>query len=117
MFVLSHTQGGFTVNYPHLLDEACVQLTYILRHAIENDIAEVEVQQVAESEWLTTLAQASRNIQAFQDSCTPGYYNNEGKPTSGGFIGSSYGLGPLAFFKLLAEWREAGDFAGLDLRP
>jgi cation diffusion facilitator CzcD-associated flavoprotein CzcO len=116
MFVIGHTQGGFTVNYPHLLNEACEQLTHILRHAIDNDIAEIEAQAAAEEEWQTSLARASRNIMAFQESCTPGYYNNEGSPGAGGFIGSSYGEGPMPFFTLLANWREAGDFAGLDLR-
>jgi hypothetical protein len=33
-----------------------------------------------------------------------------------GLIGASYGEGPMAFFRLMAEWREAGDFAGLELR-
>ena len=47
----------------------------------------------------------------------PGYYNNEGQPAAGGFIGSSYGKGPMPFFELLADWRDAGDFAGLELRP
>jgi cation diffusion facilitator CzcD-associated flavoprotein CzcO len=116
MFVVGHTQGGFTVNYPHLLNEACTQLTHILRHAVDNDVAEIEAQASAEGEWLTTLAQASRDIAAFQESCTPGYYNNEGQPTAGGFIGASYGKGPMAFFQLLSDWRDAGDFAGLDLR-
>ena len=58
-----------------------------------------------------------RDVRAFQQQCTPGYYNNEGQPAAGGFIGSSYGKGPMPFFKLLDEWREAGDFAGLELRP
>jgi cyclohexanone monooxygenase len=115
LFVLGHTQGGFTVNYPHLLDEACEHMAHIVGHAVAEDISEVEVQPEAEAAWLTTLAQASRNIVAFQEQCTPGYYNNEGQPTSGGFIGSSYGLGPMAFFGLLADWRAAGTFAGLEL--
>ncbi len=33
-----------------------------------------------------------------------------------GLIGASYGEGPMAFFRLMAEWRDAGDLAGLELR-
>ncbi len=117
MFILSHTQGGFTVNYPHLLNEATRHMAHIVRHAIDHDISQVEVTAEAEEEWQATLAAAARNVQAFQESCTPGYYNNEGHPSTGGFIGASYGNGPIAFFKLLDQWRNEGTFAGLELRP
>jgi cyclohexanone monooxygenase len=64
---------------------------------------------------LQTLAESARDFRAFQEQCTPGYYNNEGQPAAGGFLGTSYGLGPMAFFKLLENWRNDGTFAGLEL--
>jgi cation diffusion facilitator CzcD-associated flavoprotein CzcO len=114
MFVLGHTQGGFTVNYPHLLDEASRHACHIMRHAIDDDLV-VEATEEAETEWLQTLAESARDFRAFQEQCTPGYYNNEGQPAAGGFLGTSYGLGPMAFFKLLENWRNDGTFAGLEL--
>jgi cation diffusion facilitator CzcD-associated flavoprotein CzcO len=116
MLVLGHTQGGFTANYPHLLDEAATHLAHLLRHAVENDIREIEVTAEAEAGWLDTLAVTARDIRSFQESCTPGYYNLEGQPSKGGFVLGGYGKGPMPFFALLAEWRQAGDFAGLELR-
>ncbi|HWC40243.1 MAG TPA: NAD(P)/FAD-dependent oxidoreductase [Acidimicrobiales bacterium] len=116
MFILGHTQGGFTVNYPHLLDEASTHMCHIVRHAVDNDVREVEVTADAEAEWVRTLAESAWNVRAFQEQCTPGYYNNEGQPGTGGFLGTSYGKGPMAFFQLLADWREAGTFDGLELR-
>ena len=117
MFVLGHTQGGFTVNYPHLLEEASDHLVHILRYAVDHDLATVEATADAEDQWLVQLTESARDIRAFQQQCTPGYYNNEGQPTADGFIGSSYGKGPMAFFELLAEWREAGTLDGLELHP
>jgi cation diffusion facilitator CzcD-associated flavoprotein CzcO len=117
MFVLGHTQGGFTVNYPHLLEEACDHLCHVLRHAIDHDVSTVEATSDGEDDWLVQLAESARDIRAFQQQCTPGYYNNEGQPNADGFIGSSYGRGPMPFFELLAEWRDAGTFAGLELQP
>jgi cation diffusion facilitator CzcD-associated flavoprotein CzcO len=114
MFVLGHTQGGFTVNYPHLLDEASHHACHIMRHAIDDDLV-VEATEEGEAEWLQTLAESARDFRAFQEQCTPGYYNNEGQPAAGGFLGTSYGLGPMAFFKLLETWRNDGTFAGLEL--
>ena len=115
MFVLGHTQGGFTVNYPHLLDEASRHACHVVRHAAEHDLV-VEATAEGEVAWLTALTESARDFRAFQDQCTPGYYNNEGQPAAGGFLGTSYGNGPIAFFQLLADWREAGTFDGLELR-
>jgi cyclohexanone monooxygenase len=117
MFVLGHTQGGFTVNYPHLLNESSRHICYIVHHVLEDDVTTVEATAEGESEWLTTLAESARDFRAFQEQCTPGYYNNEGQPATGGFLGSSYGKGPMAFFQLLADWRADGSFDGLELRP
>ncbi len=117
MFLLGHAQGAFTANYPHLLEEASDQLVHILRHAIDHDVAEIEPSEEAVEEWLAILDEKARDMRAFQQSCTPGYYNNEGMPLTGaGLIGASYGDGPMAFFQRMREWREAGDFAGLELR-
>jgi cyclohexanone monooxygenase len=116
MFVLGHTQGGFTVNYPHLLNEASTHVCHVIRQALDHGWEEVEATDRAEVEWLTTLADSARDIRAFQEQCTPGYYNNEGQPSGGGFLVGSYGYGPMAFFRLLADWRAAGDFAGLEVR-
>jgi cation diffusion facilitator CzcD-associated flavoprotein CzcO len=116
MFVLGHTQGGFTANYPHLLEEMSTHMAFIVRHALDNDVRELEVSAEAEADWLRTLAESTRNVLAFQQQCTPGYYNNEGNPAAGGFLGASYGKGPMPFFQLLADWRAAGNCAGLELR-
>ncbi len=110
MFVLGHTQGAFTANYPHLLGEASSHLAHVLRHAIDDDVREVEVTAEAEAAWVRTLSESARNMRAFQEQCTPGYYNNaEGKPGDNGFIGSAYGKGTHGL--LLAARRLAGPAA------
>jgi cyclohexanone monooxygenase len=116
MFILGHTQGGFTANYPHLLEEASEHLAHIVRYAVDTDVREIEVTADAEAKWLETLSESARDVRAFQEQCTPGYYNNEGRPGEGGFLLASYGKGPMAFFQLLADWRASGDFEGLELR-
>jgi cation diffusion facilitator CzcD-associated flavoprotein CzcO len=116
MFVLGHSQGGFTVNYPHLLEEASGHLCHVLRHVIDHGLSTVEATSEAEENWLVQLVQSARDIRTFQEQCTPGYYNNEGQPGASGFLSSSFGTGPMPFFQLLADWRDAGTFAGLELR-
>ena len=115
--MVGHTQGGFTANYPHLLDEAARHMTHVVGHAVATGVSQVEVTAEAEAEWLETLAANARDMLSFQQQCTPGYYNNEGRPAEGGgLVTSSYGRGPMPFFAILDEWRSAGDLAGLRLR-
>lgn len=114
-FILSATQGGFTVNYPHMLDEVARHIAHIVDHALSNDLALVEVTPDAEQAWVDTIIRKARQSQAFQESCTPGYYNNEGNPSGRAQQNTSYGSGPIAFFALLDRWRSEGEFAGLGL--
>ncbi len=116
MLILGHAQGGFTVNYPHLLDEASRHAAHIVRHALDTNLGSFEATEEAERAWLATLAEAARSMCAFREQCTRGYYNNEGQPSDAGFLGSSYGKGAMAFFELLADWRAEGTMAGLELR-
>ena len=62
-----------------------------------------------------TIETLARNNLAFLEACTPGYYNNEGRPAERSVRNSSYGAGPVAFVKVLEDWRAAGDLAGLEL--
>jgi cyclohexanone monooxygenase len=51
----------------------------------------------------------------FLEACTPGYYNNEGRPADRTVRNGSYGAGSPAFIRVLEAWREAGTFEGLEL--
>ena len=49
-------------------------------------------------------------------SCTPGYYNNEGRKSDmelARYYGG-YPQGPLAFFKYIQQWRSNGKFEGVE---
>ncbi|MEZ5379278.1 MAG: NAD(P)/FAD-dependent oxidoreductase [Acidimicrobiales bacterium] len=116
-FIMGHLQSGFTVNYPHLLNEQSQHLAHILRTAIDAGTPIIEAQQAAEDDWVQTIIGLARNTQEFLESCTPGYYNNEGRPAELSGRNGSYGAGSIAFFQLLADWRAEGTMPGLDLRP
>ena len=51
----------------------------------------------------------------FLEECTPGYYNNEGKPGERSGQNGFYGGGSIAFFRILQDWRAAGGLEGLEL--
>jgi cyclohexanone monooxygenase len=114
-FIMSNAQGGFTANYPHMLNEQSQHIAYIVKHAREHGIETVEASAPAEEEWVRTIISLARLGRKFFEECTPGYYNNEGKPGERNGQNAPYGAGSEAFFKILRDWRDAGGLAGLEL--
>ncbi len=121
-FIISNAQSGFTVNFPHMLSEQSKHLAYIIKHALDHEIRAMEASDEAERAWVETIISLSRDGQEFLESCTPGYYNNEGKPggQTGTFFGRAqngpYGGGAIAFIKILEDWRAEGGLQGMELR-
>jgi cyclohexanone monooxygenase len=114
-FIISNSQSGFTANYPHMLNEQSKHSAYIIAEAAARQARTVEATQEAEDAWVQTILSTAIMRQKFQEDCTPGYYNNEGKPSALAARNGSFGAGPIAFVKILEDWRAAGDLAGLEV--
>jgi cyclohexanone monooxygenase len=115
LFVIGFTQGANQIaNVPQNYVENGLAIADIIAHAEANDMRQVEPTQTAQDDWLTFITSNKRGLRANPD-CTPGYYNNEGKPMSQSdtFNGSGHPGGPVAFFEFLDAWRQTGEFAGL----
>jgi cyclohexanone monooxygenase len=115
-FIISNSQSGFTVNFPHMLNEQAKHIAYTLKYAQDHEIRAIEASEDAEAEWVETIVSLARNAREFQESCTPGYYNNEGKPGEINGQNGPYGGGPVAFVKVLEDWRAEGNLRGLETR-
>ncbi len=115
-FIMSNSQSGFTVNYPHMLDEQSRHIAYVVQQGRERQARAIEPTAEAEEAWVRTIIDSAIMRQNFQEMCTPGYYNNEGKPSALAARNGAYGLGPIAFVKLLEDWRAEGALGGLELR-
>lgn len=114
-FIVGNSQSGFTANYPHMINEQSKHLAYIVNQCIERQTRVVEVTQEAEDEWVDTIIKSSVLNRRFQEECTPGYYNNEGKPSPLAIRNGSYGGGSIAFIKILEDWRADNSLTGLEL--
>jgi len=114
-FIISNSQSGFTANYPHMLNEQSKHCAYIIAEASARQARTVEAAQEAEDAWVQTIISTAILRQKFQEDCTPGYYNNEGKPSALAARNGAFGAGPIAFVKILEDWRAAGDLAGLEV--
>lgn len=115
-FIMGNQQSGFTVNYPHMLDEQSRHIAYIVKHCRDHGVGAVEVSEAAEAAWVDTIVQLARLGAQFLEDCTPGYYNNEGKPGERSGQNGFYGGGSPAFFEILRGWRAKGGLEGLELR-
>ena len=118
LFVVAPNQGANLIsNVTHNFGEAGATIAAVVRHALDTGAEEVEVTKEAEDEWVTLLEGSQRAFMGNAD-CTPGYYNNEGKPVGRRekLNGSGYPDGPVAYFHYIRAWRESGLFEGLEFR-
>ncbi len=118
LFILGPSQGANLIsNITHNLTEAGTTIATIVGHALEVGADEVEVTEAAEQAWVQLLEGSTRAFLGNPD-CTPGYYNNEGKPIGRRerLNGSGYPEGPVAYFYYIDAWRSSGHFEGLEFR-
>ena len=116
LMITSNAQSGFTTNFPHAMDERAQHMAYLLHGLKARSAQIIEATEAGQDAWVDTMLKASRASESFQAECTPGYYNNEGKPNPLSVQNGSYGRGPVRFFQLLEGWRDAGTFEGLEFR-
>ena len=114
-FVISQAQAGMSPNFPHMLGEQTEHIAHIVERCLEKGIGAVEPTEEAEADWVQQIVAGVIARRKQLEDCTPGYYNNEGRPSAAGAKSGVYGAGPIEFAKLLRQWREQGDFAGLEL--
>ena len=108
-FHLGINQNTLTPNFPHILDEQSRHIAGVVKEANERQAQRVEPTAEAESGWVKTITENSNFDINFRTSCTPGYYNGEGRAGEGkGLFDGLYGPGPVAFFELMQGWRESG---------
>jgi cyclohexanone monooxygenase len=116
-FYIGVGQNGLSVNMTAMFDDQAQHIAYIIKEARVRGATTVEPTPEAEEAWVETIRSVAILNRDFQNSCTPGYYNNEGGERSGGLNGQTYTPGINRFNALLAEWRAKGDMQGLELTP
>ncbi|MET8847818.1 NAD(P)/FAD-dependent oxidoreductase [Amycolatopsis sp. NPDC004625] len=110
LFHLGSLQNATAVNFVHVLQEQATHIGAVVGEAAQRGARYVEPTAEAQEAWVAGLRANARDTSAFLTECTPGYYNNEGKPRP---AGNSFAAGPVVFHDLLRRWREAGGAAGV----
>ena len=115
LYIMGPQQSAFTVNYPHMLDEQAQHIAYLVRYGLDHDVRTMEPSEAAEEQWVQTIIAFSRMGRDFLESCTPGYYNNEGNLSNLAAQNSFFGGGSILFFNMLKDWRDKGDLNGMEV--
>jgi cyclohexanone monooxygenase/pentalenolactone D synthase len=113
-------QSVTTVNHALITVETAEHVGATVARLEEKGIAAFEVSEAAESDWCEKILASRVDGSSIMSLCTPSRLNNEGNPSATSPLVGSYGAGFGDFFgfkRLLADWRESGDFAGLELEP
>ena len=115
LYFVQPTQGANLIsNVPHNLTESGRTIARIVAEARDRQARRVEVSEAAEQAWIELLLSGAGRMLGSQD-CTPGYYNNEGQdPGPAAKLAVGHPAGASAYFAYLAQWRDAGDFEGLE---
>ena len=114
-FVLSQSQSGMSVNFPHMIDEQSKHLAYIVSQAGTRGVETIEATSEAEQQWVKAILDLGEGRRKFLEQCTPGFYNNEGVPSPAASRNLPFGAGPVAFIDVLRNWRAKDDLEGLEL--
>lgn len=103
LFHLGALQNANSVNFVHILQEQAGHIAAVISRARAAGAQVIEPSYEAEDAWVKTVAETSVDSARFQSECTPGYYNGEGTRA---ISGTSFSPGPVAFHRILREWRE-----------
>jgi cation diffusion facilitator CzcD-associated flavoprotein CzcO len=118
LFILGMTQAGNLIsNITSNLAEAGMSVGAVVAHALQVGAEQVEVTAEAEQAWVAMLENSNQSFLGNPE-CTPGYYNNEGRPIGRRekLNAAGYPGGPVAYFEYIDRWRRSGEFAGLEFR-
>jgi len=111
-FHMGLTQTGLAPNFTYMLNGQATHIAHVVTQVKDREGKAVEPTPEAEAEWVK-IVNAPTFITEYQNTCTPGYYNGEGQNAHQGFLDSQYPGGAVAFYEMLARWREKGDLEGL----
>ena len=100
LFIIGNSQSAATTNFPHAMDESARHFQYLIHKCMNDRIDSIEPSLEAEDAWVQHIIDISRFNEDFLAACTPGYYNNEGKPSRRSIQNGVYGKGPNPFFKI-----------------
>lgn len=119
LFIVGPGQGANLIsNITQNLTEAGSTVASIIGHVLALGAEQVEATAAAEHAWIDLLESNPRSFGGNPD-CTPGYYNNEGRPMGRKerLGASGYPEGPVAYFSYIDTLAQHGPVRGTGVPP
>ena len=102
-FMMSLVQSGIGINYMPIADAQTAWIASVIASAIGGDLGIVEPTKAAEDAWVDEIVAGAGLRRAFLESCTPSYFNYEGKRQASLESNEPYPGGAIKYLGLLAE--------------
>ena len=124
LYLIGLNQGGLNSTLTANFEAQTRHIAHIIDQAKQRGgVATVEPTREAQDAYVQHIRDTEIDRTEWIRECTPGYFNNEGKPDVDEhgnekyrfYLGEVYGPGWDAFMKLLADWRNEGTLPGLKL--
>jgi cation diffusion facilitator CzcD-associated flavoprotein CzcO len=110
-------QGVISVNFTLVNCEGAEHIAAAIKLLDERGVRVADVSEEAERDYVDGIVAKFKDASVVMEACTPSRLNNEGNPKAMNPRAGSWGGGRgnlFGWIKMLKEWREAGDFAGLE---
>ncbi|MGE0824388.1 MAG: flavin-containing monooxygenase [Candidatus Binatia bacterium] len=114
LFHMGLTQTGLAPNFTYMLNGQANHIAHLVTELQKRGAKGMEPTPEAEDAWVK-LVTSPTFMTVYQDVCTPGYYNGEGKNEGQGFL-AQYPEGAVKFYDMLEQWREEGKMEGLTVK-
>ncbi|EOO03352.1 putative monooxygenase protein [Phaeoacremonium minimum UCRPA7] len=118
LFIIGPAQAGVGANWTHTAYVAGEHIAEVVAAMLTEPSAYRVLEPTAEAEedWGKQVEEGSAMRLLFAQSCSPGYFNHEGEPEKIPKRWGYYPKGPVAWEKLMKEWREEGSMKGMERR-
>lgn len=114
-FIMGNSQAAATSNYTHILDELARHVSFTIRHCSANGVRAIEPSLDAQAAWSDLIVSLAKYLRPLVETCTPGYYNNEGTVSLKNARNSVYVGSSIDYMNILREHQQTGNFDGLEL--
>lgn len=114
LFFTGVNQNAVTFVFTYALEEQAEHVVALIARALNEGWTRLEATEEAERDWCEVVSNSAAPRREFQEICTPGYFNGEGKAGKPGAVAyEPYGGDPLAFYRMVRAWR-SGSLVGVE---
>lgn len=105
LFFMGQTQGVGSFNFSEAAEIQAQYIADVVREAHERNADLVEPTVEGEENWLKLCEEKSPRNEEFWQACTPGYFNNEGKPNKGkDWLSQRFGGSLFEYCETVSRW-------------